>query len=134
MLTLGLKNTLILSDNRHCLHTCIVKITTEVHFKYMEPVQCLGFQTWWLNASKTRYRHVQRPRHNSFERVFFCKSGHCALIVEVKENKKQDQFSYWYCTLINMDFSKVGFLLLFASLSVASVAPKMVVKCVKNEV
>ena len=65
---------------------------------------------------------------------FFCKSGHCALIVEVKENKKQDQFSYWYCTLINMVFSKVGFLLLFASLSVASVAPKMVVKCVKNEV
>ena len=65
---------------------------------------------------------------------FFCKSGHCALIVEVKENKKQDQFSYWYCALINMVFSKVGFLLLFASLSVASVAPKMVVKCVKNEV
>ena len=64
----------------------------------------------------------------------FCKSGHCTLIVEVKEIKKQDQFSYWYCALINMVFSKVGFLLLFASLSVASVAPKMVVKCVKNEV
>ena len=23
---------------------------------------------------------------------FFCKSGHCTLIVAVKENKKQDQF------------------------------------------
>ena len=66
---------------------------------------------------------------------FFCKSGHCTLIVEVKGVElKQDQFSCWYCALINMVFSKVGFLLLFASLSVASVAPKMVVKCVKNEV
>ena len=30
----------------------------------------MSFQTWWLNASKTRYRHVQRPRHISFERFF----------------------------------------------------------------
>jgi hypothetical protein len=32
-------------------------------------------------------------------KVFFCKFGHCTLIVEVKENKKQDKFSYWYCAL-----------------------------------